>query len=100
MEAKHTLRKQLTVGLLVVEPIRRTGLRSILEEMRGVHLVDSDLDGLIAAESLDLILLSLMVREEMIAVVERLRAERPSTRIVVMSPDPSQDCAVATIFAG
>jgi DNA-binding NarL/FixJ family response regulator len=100
MEDKHTLRKQLTVGLLVVEPIRRTGLRSILEEMRDIHLVDSDLAGLIAAESLDLILLSLMVREEMIAVVERLRAERPSTRIVVMSPDDSHDCAIAAIFAG
>lgn len=100
MNTGQNYRTQLRVGLLVVEPIRRTGLRSILEEIRGISLVDSDLSTLLAEESLDVVLLSLMVRDEMVAVVERFRAERPATRIVVMSPDDREDSAIAAIFAG
>jgi DNA-binding NarL/FixJ family response regulator len=100
MDEKYNLRKQLSIGLLVVEPIRRAGLRSVLEEMRGIHLIDSDLNGLLDAESLDLILISLMVREEMLAVIERFRLERPATRIVVMDSDASEESAITAIYAG
>jgi DNA-binding NarL/FixJ family response regulator len=100
MDEKLNHRTQLRIGLLVVEPIRRAGLRSILEEMRGIQLIDSDLSGLLAEESLDLIVLSLMVQEEVLAVVERLRLERPATRLVLMSSDDSQERAIAAIFAG
>jgi DNA-binding NarL/FixJ family response regulator len=100
MDEKHIPRKQLRVGILVAEPIRRTGLRSILEDMRGVQLVDSNLDGILAEKSLDIVLVSLMVREEMLAVIERLRTDLPGTRIVVMSPDNNDEGAIAAIFAG
>jgi len=93
-------RLHLRVGLLAVEPIRRTGLRSILEEIRGITLVDSDLEGLLTAESLDLVLVSLMMPKETLAVIERLKVDSPTTRIVVMCPDYDEESVISAIFAG
>ena len=44
MDEPRNYAQHLKVGLLAVEPIRRTGLRSILEEISGLELIDFDLD--------------------------------------------------------
>ncbi|HVW78732.1 MAG TPA: response regulator transcription factor [Alloacidobacterium sp.] len=90
----------LRVGLFAVEPIRRAGLRTILEEMRGVELTDAGLDGLLAAKSLDVAVISLMVRAEVLTTIEKLRSEMPSTRIIVMSEDGDDENVITAIFAG
>lgn len=90
----------LRVGLLAVEPIRRAGLRSILEEIRGVELVDAGLDGLLAAEALDIAVISLMVPAEILTTIERLRAGMPATRVIVMSEVGDDESVIAAISAG
>lgn len=92
----HTIR----IGLLAVEPIRRAGLRSILEEMRGVELIDAGLDGLSVASALDVAVISLMVPAEILTTIERLRVEMPAVRIIVMSEDGDDESVIAAISAG
>ncbi|QNI34001.1 response regulator transcription factor [Alloacidobacterium dinghuense] len=100
MEEKRIYAQRLRVGLFAVEPIRREGLRSILEEIRGIELIDAGLDGLLVAESLDLAVISLMVRSEILTTIERLRAATPSIRIIVMSEDGDDESVIAAIMAG
>lgn len=83
-----------------MEPIRRAGLRSVIEEMSSVILLESDLDGLLAAESLDLILMSLMLPKEMARVVERIRTVRPAMRIVIMGPEGERSSILSAFVAG
>ena len=92
--------QHLKVGLLAVEPIRRAGLRSILEEIRGVELIDAGLDGLLAAELLDIAIISLMVPAEILTTIERLRAANPAVRIIVMSEDGDDESVISAIMAG
>jgi DNA-binding NarL/FixJ family response regulator len=92
--------QQLRVGLFAVEPIRRTGLRAILEEMRGIKLVDGDLKDLLAAEPLDIAVISLMVQTETLTTIERLRAAMPAIRIIVMSEDGDDERVISVIMAG
>lgn len=100
MKDQYNHRTHLRVGLLAVEPIRRTGLRSILEEIRGITLVESDLEGLLAAEPLGLVLVSLMMPKDTLPVIERLKVDSPATRIVIMCPDYDEESVIAAIFAG
>src|SRR5580698_10455046 len=100
MEESRIYAQQLRVGLFVVEPIRRTGLRTILEEIRGIELIDGGLEGLLAAESLDLAVISLMVPSEILTTIERLRAATPAVRIIVMSEDGDDESVIAAISAG
>jgi len=100
MEEGRIYAQHLRVGLLAVEPIRRAGLRTILEEVHGVELVDSGLDGLLAAESLDIAVISLMVRSEILTTIERLRAAKSTVRIIVMSEDGDDESVIAAILAG
>jgi len=100
MEDRRMYAQSLRVGLLAVEPIRRAGLRSILEEIRGVELVDAGLDGLLAAESLDIAVISLMIPAEILTTIERLRAGMPATRVIVMSEVGDDESVIAAISAG
>jgi DNA-binding NarL/FixJ family response regulator len=100
MEQTRMYAQNLRVGLLAVEPIRRTGLRSILEEIQGIELIDAGLDGLLAAESLDIAVISLMVPSEILTTIERLRVATPAIRIIVMSEDGDDESVIAAILAG
>jgi len=100
MEQTRIYAQHLRVGLLAVEPIRRTGLRSILEEIHGIELIDAGLDGLLAAESLDIAVISLMVPSEILTTIERLRVATPAIRIIVMSEDGDDESVIAAILAG
>jgi DNA-binding NarL/FixJ family response regulator len=92
--------QDLRVGLFAVEPIRRTGLRTILEEISGIELIDGGLDGLLAAPSLDIAVISLMVPAEILTTIERLRAATPAIRIIVMSEGGDDESVIAAISAG
>ncbi len=100
MDAKRIYAQQLKVGLFAVEPIRRTGLRITLEEIHGVSLIEADLDGLLAADVLDLAVISLMVPAETLTTIERLRAGIPAIRIIVMSEEGDDESVIAAISAG
>lgn len=100
MEETRKYAQRLRVGLFAVEPIRRAGLRSILEEMPGIELIDAGLDGLLAAESLDIAVISLMLREEVLTTIERLRAAMPAVRIIVMSEGGDDESVITPILAG
>jgi DNA-binding NarL/FixJ family response regulator len=100
MEERRIYAQHLRVGLFAVEPIRRAGLRTILEEIRGVELLDAGLDGLLGAEGLDLAVISLMVPAEILTTIERLRAATPAIRIIVMSDSNDDESVIAAISAG
>jgi len=100
MEERRMYAQHLRIGLFAIEPIRRAGLRSILEEISGVELVDAGLDGLLAAESLDLAVISLMVPAEILTTIERLRTGMPATRVIVMSEVGDDESVIAAISAG
>lgn len=100
MDEKRIYAQHLRVGLFAVEPIRRAGLRSILEDIPKVELVDGGLEGLLAAESLDIAVISLMVQAEIITTIERLRTAKPTTRVIVMSEDGDDESIIAAISAG
>ena len=100
MNEQRQYAQTLKLGLLAVEPIRRTGLRSILEEVPGVQLTDTGLEGLLGAHSLDIAVISLMLTTEMLTTIDRLRAEMPSIRIIVMSEDGDDESVIAAISAG
>jgi DNA-binding NarL/FixJ family response regulator len=99
MQEKRLYAQNLKVGLLAVEPIRLAGLRSILEEIRGVELAIGDLDRLLA-DSLDLAVISLMIPAETLTTIERLRASSPAVRIIVMSEYEDDESVIAAISAG
>jgi len=100
MEDRRTYSQSLKVGLFAVEPIRRTGLRAILEEIRGIELIDAGLDGLLSAERLDIAVISLMVQSETLTTIERLRAAMPAVRIIVMSEESDDESVISVIMAG
>ncbi|HYK36381.1 response regulator transcription factor [Alloacidobacterium sp.] len=100
MEEARKYAQRLRVGLFAVEPIRRAGLRSILEEMPSIELIDAGLDGLLAAEALHIAVISLMVRSEVLTTIERLRAATPAVRIIVMSEGGDDESVITTILAG
>jgi DNA-binding NarL/FixJ family response regulator len=100
MEERRIYAQHLRVGLFAVEPIRRAGLRTILEEIRGVELLDAGLDGLLGAEGLDLAVISLMVPAEILTTIERLRAATPAIRVIVMSDSNDDESVIAAISAG
>jgi DNA-binding NarL/FixJ family response regulator len=95
MYAQH-----LRVGLFAVEPIRRAGLRSRLDEIHGIELIDSGLDGLLAAEALHIAVISLMVPSEIVTTIDKLRAATPAIRIIVMSEGGDDESVIAAISAG
>jgi DNA-binding NarL/FixJ family response regulator len=90
----------LRIGLFAVEPIRRAGLRSILEEMRSVELVETDADGLAQMDSLDVAVISLTWPEEVLPIIRSLRSARPLMRIVVMTSECDDESMIAAISAG
>lgn len=100
MEDQRKYGKHLRVGLLVMEPIRRAGLTSIFEEMRGIDLVVADQPSLFAGKNLDLVLVSLMTRADILAVIEHFKAELPSVRVIVMSSENDDDSIKASISYG
>lgn len=100
MEETRKYAQRLRVGLFAVEPIRRAGLRSILEELPGVDLIDEGLAGLLAAESLDIAVISLMLHEEVLTTIDRLRAATPAVRIIVMSEGGDDESVITAILAG
>jgi DNA-binding NarL/FixJ family response regulator len=100
MDDRRIYSQSLKVGLFAIEPIRRTGLRAILEDIRGIELVDDGLDGLLTAEKLDIAIISLMVHSETLTTIERLRAARPSVRTIVMSEEGNEEGVISVILAG
>lgn len=100
MEDRRNYAQDLRVGLLAIEPIRRAGLRSILEGIRGIKVIDSDLDGLLGSVSLDVAVVSLMIPAEILETIERLRAKIPTVRIIVMSEVGDDESVIAAISAG
>lgn len=100
MDETRMYAQHLKVGLFAVEPIRRTGLRSILDELPGINLIDEGLDGLLAAESLDVAVISLMLREDVLTTIERLRTATPTVRIIVMSEASDDESVITAILAG
>jgi DNA-binding NarL/FixJ family response regulator len=100
MEDRRNYAQHLKVGLLAVEPIRRAGLRSILEEISGLELIDLDLDGMFAAEPLDVAVVSLMIPAEILETIDRLRSKMPTVRTIVMSEDGDDESVIAAISAG
>ncbi|MDI3255652.1 LuxR C-terminal-related transcriptional regulator [Pseudacidobacterium ailaaui] len=100
MEDRVQYGKNLRIGLYAVEPIRRAGLRSILEEIRGADLVEADLDRLEQLQSLDVAVISLMYPEDVLPVIHRLRTQQPQMRIVVMSTDGDDETIIGAISAG
>lgn len=100
MEETRKYAQQLRVGLFAVEPIRRAGLRSILEELADIYLIDEGLDGLLAAESLDIAVISLMLHEEVLTTIGRLRSATPAVRIIVMSEGGDDESVITAILAG
>ena len=100
MEKRPGYVQHLKVGLFAIEPIRRAGLRTILEEIRDIELIDAGLDALLTAESLHLAVISLMVPAEILTTIERLRVGKPSVRIIVMSEDGDDESVIAAISAG
>lgn len=100
MEESRNYAPHLKVGLLAVEPIRRAGLRSILEEIRGLELIDFDLDGMFASEPLDVAVVSLMIPAEILETIDRLRSKMPAVRIIVMSEEGDDESVITAISAG
>ncbi|HEX3437134.1 MAG TPA: response regulator transcription factor [Pseudacidobacterium sp.] len=100
MEDQRQYGMKLSVGLFAVEPIRRAGLRSVLEDMANIELVDRDMEGLLRAESLDIAVISLVEQEEVLEAVTQLWKERPAIRVIVMSPDYDDESIIAAVSAG
>jgi DNA-binding NarL/FixJ family response regulator len=92
--------KNLRVGLFAAEPIRLAGLRSILEEMRGLALLEADPDGLAQIDSLDVAVISVTWPEEAMAAIHRLRAAQPHIRTVVMTTECDDESIIAAVSAG
>jgi DNA-binding NarL/FixJ family response regulator len=100
MDVERQYVRTLRAGLLAAEPIRRTGLRSILEEMRGIELLEGDIDALLGAASLDVAVVSLTFQSEILETLERLRSARPDLRTIIMSPEADDESMIAAISAG
>jgi DNA-binding NarL/FixJ family response regulator len=90
--------KTLRLGIYAVEPIRRTGLRSILEEMHGLDLVEVNFEK--PADPCDVAIVSLANPTEALITIGRFRAEQPQVRIIIMSAADDEENIIAAISAG
>lgn len=100
MDAERKYGKTIRAGLLAAEPIRRTGLRSILEEIRDLELVEGDIEALLAASSLDIAVVSLSFQSQILEALERLRGARPELRTIIMSQEADDESMITAISAG
>jgi DNA-binding NarL/FixJ family response regulator len=98
MEDLSQYGRTLRLGIYAVEPIRRTGLRSILEEMRGLGLVEVSFER--PADSFDVAIVSLANPTDALVTIGRLRAEQPQARIIIMSAANDEENIIAAISAG
>ena len=89
------------IGVVAADSLRSMGLVAILEETAGVAACALKLEGLFAAEGLDLVLLDMQESlETILQTITRLRRERPALKPVVMGDPLTPDQIQAVIGSG
>lgn len=93
------------IGLVVAEPIRMEGLRTVFEappEAGCAPLlpVSGTIEELLAASSLSFLMVDLLSFPNGIATLETIRRVRPDLRLIVIGPQGNDDLVMDAIVAG
>jgi DNA-binding NarL/FixJ family response regulator len=90
----------LRLGLLDFEPIRVAGFESVFSEIPDVEAVTTTLEDAMADHSLDMVLVGLVNPLDSFETLARLKAERPSLKLIVMGAQANEELIISAIAAG
>ena len=93
------------IGLVVGEPIRMEGLRSVFEESSGqgqapLQPVFASMEELLAAPTLGFLVVDLLSAPDGILMLETIRRARPDLRLIVIGPEGDDQLIMDSIVAG
>ncbi len=91
--------EKLTVALVNFEPLRVTGLRSILEAERRISVRVAGIDDVLADSSIGLVLFGLGAQPSFDRMA-RLRAERPDLKLIVVGSLRDDETIIDAIAVG
>jgi len=91
--------ERIKIGLLEFEPLRVAGLLSIFEAAPQYEVLATDMKDILANKSIDLVLFGLQPPESFERLA-RLRAERPSLRLIVVGSLRDDETIINAIAVG
>ena len=93
------------IGLVVGEPMRMEGLRSIFEELASegrapLQPVFGNLEELLGSSALGFLVVDLLSSPNGIGMLEGIRRARPDLRLIVIGPEGDENLVMDSIVAG
>jgi DNA-binding NarL/FixJ family response regulator len=92
--------ESIRVGLFSTEPIRLTGLHSVLEDYPGIAVVTGDFESLLEDESLEYLILDMGNNPAWMEIQFMARRLRPDIRQIVLGPSGSEELILQSIGSG
>lgn len=100
MQTQDNARSRLRIGLLDFEPLRVAGFRSLFEDTSGLELVATNLAGALANKALDIVMLGIQDPLTSFDLLAKLKAERPTLKLIVMGANKDDETIINAIAAG
>jgi len=100
MQIQGNGRSRLRVGLLDFEPLRVAGFRSLFEDTVNIELVATNFAGALENRALDMVLLGIQDPLTSFDLLAKLKAERPSLKLIVMGSNKDDETIINAIAAG
>lgn len=91
---------QLRIGLLDFEPLRVAGFESVCEPLPQVTIVPTRLNEALNDASLEMVILGLHSTARSLDLLARLKAARPSLKMIVMGAESDEETIISAIAAG
>ncbi len=93
------------IGLVVGEPMRMEGLRSVFEEdpdggRAPLQPVFGSMEELLSTSTLGFMVVDLLSTPNGIGMLEAIRRARPDLRLIVIGPEGNEDLVMDSIIAG
>lgn len=96
-------KEKIRVGLLVFEPLRRAGLRSICSQMHNIQVVQGEMKALLADDSLRLLFVDLGPKQkyptEQVELIRYVHEQRPELLQIALG-DEEDELVMEALLAG
>jgi DNA-binding NarL/FixJ family response regulator len=100
MPTPRDSRQRLRIGLMDFEPLRVAGFESVFEDVPGIKVAHTDLEGVLARDEFDMVMLGLHNPAGPFELLARLKAARPKLKLIMMGSESDDETIISAIGAG
>ncbi len=100
MSVQQDKRQKIRVGVIASDPLRCIGLCALLEREKDFELSPLDLAEVETLGAKDVVLLTEHRGQDLFELIDRIRAQRPATRLIVVGSESDDEATLNALGGG